>query len=149
MSRTTNASLYEEDFYEWSLRTAELVRQGRWQELDPESVAEEIESLGRSDKRQIRNRLEVLIMHLLKWSVQTERRCGSWKATIIEQRFRLDGILKDSPSLRARLEEFVGDAYPGAVRRAERQMRLLKNPFPPACPYTPEQILDTQYWPGD
>jgi hypothetical protein len=142
------SELYEQDFVLWTQQTAADLRAGRFDQIDIENTAEEIESLGRSDKRTVRNRLAILIMHLLKWEMQPERRSGSWSATIVEQRFRLKMILKDSPSLRICVESFVAEAYPHAVDKAVRQMRLLKNPFPVECPYNVKNILDTDFWPG-
>jgi hypothetical protein len=142
-----NSELYERDFCEWTQTTADLVRAGRWSEVDPESIAEELESLGRSDKREVVSRLRVLIMHLLKWQYQPEKRSGSWQATIGTQRDELELVLNDSPSLRAQLPEWIVQAYPRAADKAVKQMRLLKNPFPPECPFTAEQILDDAFFP--
>ena len=143
----TNSVLYEEDFYRWTQDTAELIRQGRWDALDRENLAEEIESLGRSDRRELSSRLEVLIMHLLKWSMQPEYRCGSWKATIGEQRDRIGRLLEDSPSLRPRLAEFIAREYCYARRKAVEEMELIRDPFPAECPFTTEQILERWFLP--
>jgi uncharacterized protein DUF29 len=152
MSRTSNASLYEEDFYEWSLRTAELVRQGRWQEVDPESVAEEIESLGRSERREIGTRLALLIAHLLKWQFQPDKHeihGRSWRSTINEQRRQITKLTTEMPSLQRLLCRDLAEAYERAVILASRETGPLQWDFPQTCPYSLEQILDTQYWPGD
>ena len=95
----TNAELYDTDFYAWCLTTAALIRQGKWHDIDPESVAEEMESLGRSQKRELESRLEVLMMHLLKWCYQPERRedSHSWYDTILEQRSQLTRLLRTTP----------------------------------------------------
>ena len=143
----TNAELYERDFFDWTQRTAELIRRGCWQQIDRETVAEEIGSLGRSDRRELSSRLEVLILHLLKWSVQAEYRSSSWRATIGEQRGRIERLLGESPSLRPQIAELISEEYRYARRKAVEEMVLLKDPFPAGCPYTPEQILDPGFWP--
>ena len=148
IERLARATLYDQDFFEWTQETARLVREGRFAEVDLEAVAEEIESLGRSDRRQLGNRLQVLIMHLLKWQMQPQRRSGSWAATIVEQRLRLEYLLRDSPSLRLCVPSFAGDVYPHAVEKAVYQMRLIKNPFPLQCPYTASEILDRSFYPS-
>jgi hypothetical protein len=139
--------LYEHDFYEWTQRTAELVRAGCWHQLDRESIAEEIASLGGRDRREVISRLKVLIMHLLKWRMHPEDWSVIWKLTIRTQRRDLAQVLDDSPSLRARVPEFVEKAYPEAVEDAVEEMRLLRNPFPAECPYTAEQIMDVEFLP--
>jgi hypothetical protein len=146
-SLTDQDARYDDDFFAWTQATARLLREGRSSEVDMNAVAEEIESLGRSDRREVLNRLAVLIMHLLKWEMQPERRSGSWSASITEQRSRLKLILDDSPSLRACAGNFIVDAYPRAVRKAVYQMRLLRNPFSLQCPYTVAEILDADFWP--
>ncbi len=143
----TNTELYEQDSFDWTQTTAELVRAGRWSELDAEHIADELESVGNSDKREVVSRLKVLIKDLLKWQWQPEHQSGSWRSTISTQRQDLEAVLEDSPSLRVRLPESVSKAYPRAAEEAVEEMRLLKNPFPPECPFTPEQILDTSFLP--
>jgi hypothetical protein len=149
MAEQLNAELYERDFFEWTQTTADLVRSGRWAELDREHIAEELESLGRSDKREVVNRLKVLIMHLLNWQMVEPGAdvSRSWQATIFEQRQQVEQVLDDSPSLRARLPEWVAAAYLRAVHGAIAEMRLRTNPFPQECPFSPEQILDTDFFP--
>src|SRR3982750_3295215 len=92
--------LYESDFYAWTQEQARLLRERRWNDLDLENLVDEVESVGRSDKRQIESRLEILIAHLLKWKYQPGGRGNSWSSTIFEQRNRIAGLVEDSPSLR-------------------------------------------------
>ena len=141
-------SLYETDFVEWSERTAKLLREGRFEDIDLANVAEEIESLGRSDRRQLRNRMRVLLAHLLKSQVAPGIQTGSWRATILEQRSRLEQLLSDSPSLRSALPAVVADVYPRAVELASTEMQLPAETFPRQCPYTQEQIL-SNFFPAD
>ena len=134
-------SLYETDYVEWSKRTAELIRSGRLSEVDLDNVAEEIESLGRSDWRQLRNRVRVLLLHLLKSDAAPEVQSGSWRATVMEQRTRIRQLLEDSPSLRASLPEVIAANYGPAVELAALQMNRDVSAFPPQCPYTTGHVL--------
>ena len=93
------ASLYDQDFATWTSETARLLRARRFDEIDIEHVAEEIEDMGKSEKRELLSRLSVLVLHLLKWKFQREKRSSSWKATILTQRTELGRLLEDSPSL--------------------------------------------------
>src|SRR5690348_30226 len=95
-----NSAAYDDDFYAWTQDQARLLRSGELSQLDVENLAEELESMGRSDRRELDSRLEVLLVHLLKWQVQTEFRSRSWSGTIREQRSRVEDLLNESPSLR-------------------------------------------------
>lgn len=140
-------ALYETDFFAWTERQAALLRQEEFAEVDLNNLIEEIESLGRSEKREILHRLEVLILHLLKWQWQPEHQSRSWRSTIIIQRRDLKRVLRDNPTLHARLAEFIIDAYPTAADAAFAEMQLLHWSFPVHCPYRGEQILDDEFWP--
>src|ERR1700677_4428442 len=108
---TKNATLYDTDFYAWSNEQAALWRAGRVAEGDVENIAEEIESMGRSEKRELVNRLTVLFVHLLKWRYQPSLRGRSWTLTIGQQRRRLVKLLDANPSLKSQLNEALADAY--------------------------------------
>lgn len=138
---------YDRDFVIWTEQQAAQLRELRPAGLDWENLAEEIDSLGKRDKRELSGRVQVLMMHLLKWQLQRGLRCGSWSGTILEQRSRLGMLLDDSPSLLRRMREAVGERYPYARRAAVREMGLLSDPFAAECPFTPEQVLDTDYYP--
>jgi hypothetical protein len=101
------AQLYGTDFVAWTEQTAQKIRSRQFEQVDWEAIAEEIESLGRSERRELKSRLEVLLQHLLKWQYQSNRRSGSWRNTIDEQRNRLTDLLQDSPSLRSYLAEVL------------------------------------------
>ena len=143
----TNTSLYEADFYAWTQRQVELLRLEEFSEVDWHHLIEEIETLGRSEKHEIKNRLVLLIMHLLKWQYQSTRRPRSWRMTIATQRVDLADLLADNPSLRMQLAEFVAAAYPSAVKKAVIETGLSKTVFPVACPYTAAQIMNEEFWP--
>ncbi len=141
------ASLYETDLYAWTTRNAALIRAGRLSEVDLMNVAEELESMGRSERRALSSRLAVLLMHLLKWRHQPERRGNSWRATIKEQRRQVQKLLTESPSLRPELASILLDAYEGAVLAAVAETDLDESTFPEVCPFTVEQALAPDYWP--
>jgi len=138
---------YEQDFYAWTQRTAELLRAGRFDEADIEHVAEEIEDMGRRDVRELSSRMQVLLAHLLKWQVQTDQRSASWRGTITAQRQELDSVLEQSPSLRPKLASGLADNYARAVKRAAAETGLGSDHFPDACPYRVEQVLDEDFLP--
>ena len=140
---------YDVDFFEWTQSTAELIREGRFAEVDWEHVAEEINDMGLRDRREVRSRLIVLIMHLLKWQFQPELRDrSSWRSTIVEQRSQLQLVIGDSPSLGRVPREELPMLYRAAVGRASAETGLGANRFPQSCPYTAEQILDEDFFPS-
>jgi len=139
--------LYDEDFVGWATGTARLLREGRFEEIEVERLAEEVEDMARRDRRELRSRLTVLIFHLLKWKQQPRKRSGSWEATILAQRAELEGLLEESPSLRSMLEELVGRVYAKAVRQAAAETRLAVGSFPRKCPFSVAQILDEDFLP--
>ncbi len=143
-----NTELYEEDFYAWANQQAELLRAGKISEADIEHIAEEIESMGKSEKRELASRLNVLLLHLLKWQYQPGRRGASWQATIRVQRRDLAVHMKDNRSLKAVLPEAIEQAYGNAIIEAGAETGLLESTFPAACPWSMEQLMDLDFWPG-
>jgi len=146
---STNAELYDQDFYAWTQATAALIRAGKWYDLDREALAEEVESLGKSDWRELASRIAVLLRHLLKWRYQPERhqRGRSWRSTIWEQRSRLRRLLRQSPSLAPLVPQTLAEEYSEARQRASEETGLSLVTFPETCPWTAEQVLDTDFWP--
>ncbi|WP_254013394.1 DUF29 domain-containing protein [Limnofasciculus baicalensis] len=142
---TTPSATYNEDFYLWTQKMAVALRQGAVSALDMENLAEEIENLGKSDRRALKSRLEILLMHLLKWQFQPNRRSGSWQCTIIEQRLRIQDILTDSPSLKNYLISILPEAHHNAILLAAAETTLPLDLFPKDCPYSIKQILDIDY----
>ena len=138
---------YDEDFALWSAEQAALLREGRFDLLDVENVAEEIASLGRSEKHEIGNRIEVLLIHLLKWQRQPEHRSRSWASTIRNQRDAIADLLAESPSLRAYPAEVFAQRYPRARIKAAEETTIYLELFPSTCPYSVEQILDPAFLP--
>jgi len=140
-------ALYDLDFFEWTARNAELLRAGRLDQADLEHIAEEIEDMGRSERHELRSRLRVLLSHLLKWKFQPDRRGRSWVATIRVQRDDLVDLLGEMPSLTPYLREQLPDVYPVAVEGAIEETNLADATFPPACPFSLDQILDPDFFP--
>jgi hypothetical protein len=138
---------YEEDFYAWTAEQARLLRSGELTSIDVANIAEEIESLGRSDKRAIESRLTVLLMHLLKWQIQSKMRSQSWSGTILEHRRRIEKLLRESPSLRASIDEALAEAYSDAREAASNDTGLPETDFPTECPFTVEQVLSRSFLP--
>ena len=138
---------YEEDFYAWTREQAANLRAGALTELDLEHLAEEVESMGISQRNELKNRLRVLLLHLLKWRFQPTERSSGWVGTITEQRDRLELLLEDSPSLQRLQNEAMAYAYPKARRAANRETHLPLSTFPEICPFTFEQVLNEEFWP--
>lgn len=141
------SSLYDNDFYAWANEQAALLRSGKLSDADIEHIAEEIESMGKTEKRELFSRLKVLLMHLLKWQFQPVGRSVSWQLTIKEQRREVARHLADNPSLKARLSETMADAYGDAIIAAARETSMPEEVFPTSCPWSFEQIIDVAFWP--
>lgn len=141
------SELYEQDFYAWANEQAALLRSGQLSAADIERIAEEIESMGKTEKRELVSRLAVLLMHLLKWQFQPAGQCTSWRLTIKEQRRKVARHLADNPSLKARLSETMVDAYGDATIGAARETNLSETTFPAECPWSFEQIMNAAFWP--
>ena len=139
----------DEDFALWCAQQGELLRAGRLDRLDRDNLAEEIESLGRSDRKEIRKRLRVLLAHLLKWRYQPAKQKGGWKATILVQRRELVRTLEENPSLRSHPSEALEECYEIARLNAAGETGLPEDAFPETCPFTIEQILDPGFLPDD
>jgi hypothetical protein len=139
--------LYETDFYAWTQLQVKLLQAQQWEQLDTLNLIEEIESLGRKERQELRNRLGILLGHLLKWEFQSEKRSNSWLGTIREQRVQIKLLLEDSPSLKPYLEEVFGVVYELGVALAIRETQLNEQVFPEICPYTLEQVINPQFLP--
>lgn len=136
---------YETDFYAWTQQQANLLRNRETHQIDWQNLAEEIEGMGRSEKRQLESRLEVLIMHLLKWQFQPNLRSRSWQLTIKEQRLRLEKLLQENPSLKSSLTDIVDKVYPLAMISAEKETGL--SSFPDTCPYELTDLFSSEFLP--
>jgi len=147
MKDSSELPIYEQDYYGWLMANAQLIRVGRFTDLDAQNLAEELESMGRSEKRELISRLAILMAHLLKWQHQPERRSNSWKYTIETQREDILDLMTDSPSLRHEIDAKTEKAYRKAKRLAANETGFQKDFFPDSCPYSFDQILDENYFP--
>jgi hypothetical protein len=138
---------YQKDFYSWTCEQAELLRAGRFNELDVSNLIEEIETMGRSEKRELENRLTVLLVHLLKWQYQPTRRGRSWQLTIQEQRLEFFDVLNDNPGLKPQLQALLTHSYRKAKIRASKETGLDTDAFPIACPWEFAQLMDDAFLP--
>lgn len=135
-------NLYETDFYAWTLEQSKLLKEGDFKHLDIINLVEEIESLGKQERRELDNRLGILIGHLLKWDYQPEKRSKSWRATIREQRRTAQKLISQNPSLKPYLAEAIADAYESGKDLVVGETPLDYSDLPENCPYTPEQLFD-------
>ncbi len=142
-----NPSLYDADFYAWTHEQAALLRAGRFGEADIANIVEEIETLGRGEKRELVNRLAVLLMHLLKWRFQPDRRGRSWELTIKRQRIDLRDDMADNPSLKSKLPEAIATAFRLARVDAAQETGLELDVFPSVCPWGYDDMIDDAFWP--
>lgn len=138
---------YETDFYSWTQQQAGLLKAGRFSDADLENIIEEIESMGRSEKRELESRLSVLLLHLLKWKYQPSRQCRSWRLSIDEQRIQFIRVLNENPGLKPHLHHVLVDAYEVAVIKAAKETRLSEKNFPPECPFEWENIIKSGFYP--
>ncbi|NJL44895.1 MAG: DUF29 domain-containing protein [Leptolyngbyaceae cyanobacterium SM2_3_12] len=141
------AQLYEQDYALWIEATCQGLRTGRWAELDLANLLEELEDIGRSEKRALTSNLIVVFMHLLKYAHQPELRSNSWRFTLKEHRRRLQEALNTSPSLKPYLDQILADCYQQARDLAATETGLSLDHFPPECPYSSSQVLDRDYLP--
>jgi len=144
---TVSARLYETDFYGWIQQQAGVLKAGSFASLDLDNLIEEIESMGKSHQRALESRLEILLIHLLKWQYQPTRRTPGWAHTIREQRRRIAGHLKKNPSLAPRIPEVFDEAYDYAVPAASAETGMKETVFPKQCPWSFEQTMDEDFWP--
>ncbi len=134
-------STYETDFYNWTKTQSELLKQGDLSHLDIENLIEEIESLGRSDKRALKSHLIILLMHLLKCEFQPSKKTVSWTRSINNSKTEIQLILDDSPSLKAELNGIIKLAYQYAKEKASDETGIAVSKFPKECPWKKEELI--------
>ncbi len=144
-----SSSLYEQDFYGWTQQQAKLLREGALDHLDIINLAEEIQSLGKQQRQELKNRLGILLGHLLKWQFQPNKRSKSWFVTLREQRREIGYLLAENPSLKPYLPEALHKGYQSGIDLAVRETSLNDQDFPTECPYTLDEVLDTNFFPGE
>lgn len=151
------SALYDKDFSAWASWNAELLKKGRFLELDIDHLVEELLDMGASERNELESRLVILLAHLLKWQYQyrhlseqwREFKGDSWRSTLIEQRSRITKRLNKSPSLKARLAEIIPEAYQDAVEIAAKETGFPVETFPEECPYGWEQIISDEFYPEE
>jgi hypothetical protein len=138
---------YSTDFSSWIDHTVQLLRDHRWQDIDLEQLIEEVQDLGKSDRRGISSQLSRLLLHLLKWQYQPQRRSDSWLDSITDARTQIELAIKDSPSLRSYPAEQLETSYSRACRLAAKQTGLPISTFPESCPYSVDLCLHEDWLP--
>jgi Domain of unknown function DUF29 len=138
---------YLVDFSLWINQTAQLLRERRWHEIDVPHLIEEVEDLGKSERRGIASQLTRLLLHLLKWHYQPQRRSDSWLDSITDARTQIELAIEDSPSLRSYPGEQLKESYQRARRQAAKQTSLEISMFPDECPYPLELVLAEDWLP--
>ena len=144
-----STDLYEQDFFAWTQQQAQLLRDGRFSELDLENLIEEVACVGRSERKEINSRLKIIIAHLIKWRFQPGARSPSWRGTIDEQRSKVAAVLSASPSLKRYPGERLKLDYLSARLLAAKETGIDFSIFSEDCPFTIEQILDENFWPKE
>ena len=147
MTKIPTKNLYEADYLQWIETNIKNLRNQNYAQVDWENLLEEIEDMGRSERRSLKSNLIIVLLHLLKWQYQPERRGGSWERSIIEHRRRIKEALKDSPSLKAYLTNILQESYTESVKQAKAETRLPWETFPQECPYSLTSILDDEFLP--
>jgi hypothetical protein len=143
-----NSISYNTDFCAWTQEQALKLRAGHLSDIDSANIAEELESLGKSQKKELVSRLTVLLAHLLKWRYQQDKKTLSWQLTIEEQRDKLAEHLKENSSLKTTLDDSINSAYRSAIRWAREKTGLSKKTFPRKCPYEWDQIKNDDFYPN-
>jgi hypothetical protein len=143
-----SANLHDSDFYAWTQQQAGLLRAGQFPLADIENLIEEIASLGEREKREVKSRLILVLLHLLKWQYQPVRRGASWRRTVNAQRTELALLLDDSPSLARVVEDSLARCYELARKRVGDETGLPLASFPQDCPWPAGQLLNSEFWPG-
>jgi hypothetical protein len=141
-----STDLYEADFYAWTVSTANLLRQQRFMEIDIAHLAEELEDMGKRERRALESHIRNVVLHLLKWRYQPEKRGASWRQSIRNGRIDIQKLLRDSPSLASQISQMLDDEYLAARADAFDETGLSENIFPTQCPFTSEQVLDAGFW---
>lgn len=141
------SELYKTDFHAWAMQTAALIRQHKFEELNIEDLAEELDGMGKKERTEVANRLVILLAHLLKWQYQPAYRSASWRGSRIEQRKQILRQLQQSPSVKPYFPEAMAEVYLDAVDLVSRETLLGSDTFPADCPYSEDQILDYDFYP--
>ncbi len=147
----TKLTLYDRDFLQWTEHQIACLQKGQWENVDVDNLLEELGDLGRSEQKELGSYLKVLLMHLLKWQYQPDRRTASWEVTLSNCRDGIQDCLEDSPSLQRYLKDadWVSKHYRRARRDAAKETQMPIDTFPTECPYTLEGMLDATFLSND
>lgn len=148
LSQIKQKKLYDQDYVQWIEATLQQLRQGNYEQVDWENLLEEIEDMGKGERRSLENNLVIVLLHLLKWQFQPEHRTGSWSGSIAEHRRRIAKLLKDSPSLIPYLDSIFSECYENAREQAYLETGLPQETFPINCPYQIADVLDRHFLPN-
>ncbi|MDZ8221980.1 DUF29 domain-containing protein [Nostoc sp. ChiVER01] len=140
-------TLYDTDYLQWIQTTVKKLQSHDYANVDWENLIEEIADMGRSERRSLKSNLIVILVHLLKWQFQREKRSGSWEGSIIEHRRRVKEALDDSPSLKSYLESIFIECYAQAVKQAKAETGLSIESFPVVCPYQLPEVTNDEFLP--
>ncbi|MEO1094071.1 MAG: DUF29 domain-containing protein [Cyanobacteria bacterium J06638_28] len=139
------ANLYETDYMQWLIATVNQLRHQEYAHVDWDNLIEEIEDMGKRERRSLKSNLVILLLHLLKWHYQPTQRTGSWAGSIVEHRRRIHEALKDSPSLAPYLADVLAEAYQDARKQAGAETMLPDETFPQACEFELAQVMDENF----
>jgi hypothetical protein len=142
----SQSPLYDRDFYAWANEQAALLREGKLGDADVEHIAQEIESMGKTEKRELARQLAALIPHLLKWRFQPFMRSATWEVSIKVQRNCLVDHLEDNPSLKPLIGNVIDKAYRDAVLKSMLETGLPESVFPKICPWSFDEMMDPDFW---
>ena len=142
-------TLYETDYLQWIETTVEKLQRRDYTNVDWENLIEEIEDMGRSERRSLESNLIIVLLHLLKWQYQPDHRSGSWESSIIEHRRRIKKALKESPSLKPYLEKIFAESYAEALKQAKAETGLSLETFPLQSPYELAAVIDDAFLPQE
>ncbi|NJP09859.1 MAG: DUF29 domain-containing protein [Leptolyngbyaceae cyanobacterium RU_5_1] len=145
--RADYPTLYQTDYLQWIETTVKKLRSKHYADVDWENLIEEVEDMGRSERRSLDSNLIVVLLHLLKWQYQPEWRSGSWEGSIVEHRRRIKKTIKESPSLKPYLESIFAESYTEAVKQAKAETGLPFETFPKQCPYDLAAVMDDEFLP--
>lgn len=140
-------SLYQQDYLQWIERTIAQLQHQNYDQVEWEHLIEEIKDRGRSERRGLESNLIVVLLHLLKWQYQPDRRSGSWEGSILEHRRRINKALEDSPSLQPYLQTILAESYTAARKQAKAETGLSLETFPTECAYSLSDLLDDDFLP--
>lgn len=141
----------EEDYYAWAINTAKRARARILSEKELDEIAEELEDMAKSERRELKNRLSVLLAHLLKWQCQPDQISRSWQGTITEQRLEIKDLLEENPSLKQEVKNTIEKSYKIGIQKAIQNTKDYAITFPPTLEetgWTIEQVLDIEYFPN-